>query len=65
MNINGKIIVVTGADLALDFTDAGYATSVGLSLNELLDVARKLYGAAGNKCDIVIAELADGLYQSE
>lgn len=55
----------SGADRTLDFTDAGYATTVGLSLDELLDVTRTLYREAGNQCDIVIAELADGLYQSE
>ncbi|MDQ7020064.1 MAG: DUF1611 domain-containing protein [Robiginitomaculum sp.] len=55
----------SGADLALDFTDVGYSTTVGLSLDELLEIARTLYREAAQNCDIVIAELADGLYQSE
>lgn len=55
----------SGADILLDFTDVGYASTVGLKTHELEKLASKLYAAAAEECDIVIAEIADGLYQTE
>lgn len=54
-----------GVDAAFDFTDAGYASTVDLSREELDTLALDLYNVAAGSADIVIAELADGLFQAE
>ncbi len=54
-----------GVDAAFDFTDAGYASTVDLSKDELETLAMDLYDIAAGSADIVVAELADGLFQAE
>lgn len=55
----------SGADHTLDFTDAGYASTVGLTLNQLETLFHRLHGAVADKCDFAVMELADGIFQSE
>ncbi len=55
-----------GASVVYDFTNAGYASTHQLSLQELEDITTLLTGhlqAAG--VDIIVLEVADGLYQEE
>jgi len=56
----------TGAAEALDFTDAGYATTFGASHDDLLAVTQTLLSALGARgCGVTVLEIADGLYQEE
>ncbi len=55
----------SGAKVTVDFTDAGYAATVGLNLSQLETIADTLYAEAAKSCDIIIAEIADGLFQTE
>lgn len=55
-----------GAIDALDFTDAGHASTFGVAIERLADIATGLIaqlGAAG--ADIAVVEIADGLLQGE
>ncbi|EGF91853.1 malic enzyme protein [Asticcacaulis biprosthecium C19] len=54
-----------GARTAFDFTDAGFATTAGCELEQLVTAAKSLIAHAGTGNDIVIAEIADGLLQTE
>lgn len=54
-----------GASALFDFTDAGYASTVGLDESQLNQILRSLYVAAAAHADVVVAEIADGLYQPE
>jgi hypothetical protein len=55
-----------GAALAIDFTDAGHASTFGLSTRELAVTTNYLLGrlSAAN-LDIAVVEIADGLLQRE
>lgn len=55
----------SGIDPVFDFTDGGYATTVGVGIPDLEDLLTKLIGASGSEVDLVIIEIADGLYQNE
>ncbi len=55
-----------GAAEALDFTDAGYATTFGVYHGDLQRATRMLLGALGARgCSVAVLEIADGLYQEE
>lgn len=55
-----------GAEHVLDFTDAGFASTYGVALPELEAVARTLVGPLARRgCEVVVAELADGVLQQE
>ncbi len=55
-----------GTRIALDFTDAGYASTYKVSLAELDDICRVLYGnLAAYDCTALVIEVADGLCQQE
>ena len=55
-----------GAEYALDFTDAGYASTVGLSSDELNGIARCLINHLGeSSLDTIVVEVADGIFQDE
>lgn len=55
-----------GAHRVLDFTDAGHASTFGLSGDEVIDVAQQLLDAlAAPGIDIAVVEIADGLLQRE
>ena len=54
-----------GAISVLDFTDAGRASTVGLDLSELEQIARTLINACAADADIIVVEIADGLLQAE
>ncbi|MEO0643954.1 MAG: hypothetical protein AAFY47_11150 [Pseudomonadota bacterium] len=54
-----------GAQHVLDFTDAGHASTMGLSSDELDTIANQLIGEVDGKVDVIVAEIADGLLQSE
>lgn len=56
----------SGAHMVRDFTDAGFATTYGAPVDEILAGARRLMAeaqAAG--CEVIVIEVADGLYQTE
>lgn len=55
-----------GAQVVLDFTDAGYASTHLLSLPELTTVMRSLLSnLAAQQVDVIVVEVADGLFQWE
>ena len=55
-----------GAGLALDFTDAGHASTFGVSEEDLGQVAQLLLARLGEAgMDIAVVEIADGLLQRE
>lgn len=55
-----------GADIALDFTDAGHGSTYQLDRAELLRIFRVLVGSvAAQDVDVIVIEVADGLYQRE
>lgn len=56
----------TGAHYVADFTDAGMVTTYLEPLERIKTGMRDLLGAAaGNGCEIVVMEIADGLFQKE
>ncbi len=55
-----------GADLVLDFTDMGHATTAGLNENAIETVALGLIDQlSAAACDIIVIEIADGILQPE
>lgn len=55
-----------GAALAVDFTDAGHASTFGVALDELGRITQSLLGRlADDGADIGVIEIADGLLHSE
>lgn len=55
-----------GAVCAVDFTDAGFATTFGATATEVEDIATSLVAhLAAQECDHVVVEIADGLLQQE
>lgn len=55
-----------GAELVLDFTDLGHASTAGLELPCLLEVLNGVQGAmAAQGVDVLVLEVADGLLQRE
>lgn len=55
-----------GAVVALDFTDAGYATTAGADMAELEAAAHALLNRIESEAvDVVVVEIADGLLQRE
>ncbi len=58
-------MIDAGARIALDFTDAGHATTAGLLLDRLVEDALRLVAAVSRGNDVAIVEVADGLFQRE
>lgn len=59
-------MVDAGAIRAIDFTDAGHASTFGLDRPEAIDCARRLLGSfAADEADVLVLEIADGLLQRE
>lgn len=58
-------MVDAGARIALDFTDAGHATTAGVPLEQLVDDALALISNASHGNDVAVVEVADGLFQTE
>lgn len=55
-----------GAEMVVDFVDAGFASTYGLGEQELTDILHGLVARlAVLKVDVVVLELADGLLQQE
>lgn len=55
-----------GAAHALDFTDMGYATTAGVDVPELArDALALIAHLEGMNTDVVVVEIADGLFQRE
>ncbi len=55
-----------GAALAVDFTDAGHASTFGVAAEELGRVTSALLGQlAESEVDLAVVEIADGLLQTE
>ncbi|GAB3649543.1 DUF1611 domain-containing protein [Glycomyces tarimensis] len=56
----------SGAAVAADFTDGGYATTAGVPVPELAELAQTLYHhVAACDVDAVVMEIADGILQTE
>lgn len=55
----------SGAHRALDFTDAGFASTMSLSLAQLEQINAHLLAAVRADCDCIVVEIADGLLQRE
>lgn len=59
-------MVDAGASPVLDFTDLGHASTFKLSEDEVLNVALALIDqVAASKCEVIVLEIADGLFQKE
>ncbi len=54
-----------GARAALDFTDAGFASTMNLPLERLEQIADHLLDAVSGTSDCIVVEIADGLLQRE
>ena len=55
-----------GAELVLDFTDAGHASTAGLELDGLLSILTQVQGAMAEQgIEALVMEVADGLLQRE
>lgn len=54
-----------GARTAVDFTDAGHASTAGVPLDDLAKVSLALVGHAAHGNDVAVIEVADGLFQEE
>jgi hypothetical protein len=55
-----------GAELVLDFTDLGHASTAGLGLNDLLDIMKRVQASmAVQGVQALVMEVADGLLQRE
>lgn len=54
-----------GAQCALDFTDAGYATTAGISTEEINNISHSLISQVHEQVDLIVIEIADGLFQRE
>jgi hypothetical protein len=56
----------SGAFEVLDFTDAGFATTFGNESAEVLKGAHNLIATLATRgCDVIVIEVADGLFQRE
>jgi hypothetical protein len=58
-------MVDAGARLALDFTDAGHATTAGVAIERLVEDSLMLIASVAQGNDVVVIEIADGLFQPE
>ena len=55
-----------GADIVLDFTDAGVASTFGLDNQEIISIFKTLtQHLADQKVDVIVLEVADGLLHGE
>ena len=54
-----------GAAIALDFTDAGHATTAGVPIARLVEDSLRLIASVARGHDVAIVEVADGLFQEE
>lgn len=60
------VMVDAGAHRVLDFTDGGYSSTYKISVEEIEAVAINLIGhLAAEGCDIILVEIADGLFQEQ
>ena len=59
-------MVDSGAHPVLDFTDAGHASTFGLTPEDLEDVMETLVAElASHRPDVIVLEIADGIFQQE
>lgn len=55
-----------GAHMALDFTDAGHASTYLCTPDDLATIVYKIFGQlAAGQCEVIVAEIADGIFQRE
>lgn len=60
------IVRDAGADVVLDFTDAGFASTYLVPIDEVVAGAFRLINhAAASGCEVAVIEIADGLQQKE
>lgn len=60
------IVRDAGADISLDFTDAGHASTYLVSISDIEDATCRLMNyAAAQGCEVAVIEIADGLQQLE
>jgi len=64
-----NLFLDAGAERVLDFTDFGYSSTFQVEFDEVRDLflsmADELAGGAGARPDVVLLEIADGVYQGE
>jgi hypothetical protein len=59
-------MIDSGACPVLDFTDAGYASTFGLTTEDLEEVMQTLVAElASHQPDVIVLEIADGIFQHE
>lgn len=59
-------MVDAGAHKVLDFTDAGHASTYLCTPDEIEAITRTLFSQlAAEQCDVIVAEIADGIFQRE
>jgi len=59
-------MIDSGAYPVLDFTDAGHASTFGLTLDDLEDVMETLVAElVSHQPDVIVLEIADGIFQHE
>ncbi|AGF72277.1 malic enzyme [Corynebacterium halotolerans] len=54
-----------GAHRVIDFTDFGYPTTFRLNFAEIRTLTVRMIDELATDCDVVIVEIADGIYQGE
>ncbi|MFQ5625062.1 MAG: hypothetical protein ACE5FM_00210 [Methyloligellaceae bacterium] len=60
------VMTDAGANIVLDFTDAGVPSTFGLNNKEVIDIFNTLTGhLADNEVDVIVLEVADGLLHGE
>ncbi|MCZ0960678.1 hypothetical protein [Paracoccus benzoatiresistens] len=60
------IVRDAGADMSLDFTDAGYASTYLAPINDIVSLTYRLMNhCARNGAQVAVIEIADGLHQLE
>ena len=60
------VAVDAGADMFLDFTDAGAASTFGLEVADLVRIFETLIGSLARQgAEVIVLEIADGIVQTE
>lgn len=54
-----------GASQSIDFTDFGYATTFQMDFEQIRSLTMNMVGVLSTDNDIVVVEIADGVYQAE
>ncbi|WP_051077935.1 malic enzyme protein [Corynebacterium lubricantis] len=60
-----NLFIDAGAADVVDFTDFGYGTTFRLDFNQVRDLTANMIELLSHNNDVVIVEIADGIYQDE